>query len=743
MSETLHFKVSSGLKNIIGRELINDKYIAIFELVKNSYDAGANKVSIIFDNIRSQNATITIKDDGSGMSKDDIINKWLFVAYSEKKNPSYRDKIKRSVAGAKGVGRFSCDRLGKSVRIETKKRTEEIRHVISIEWSDFEKDSLDNFSDINVDYSFQKDSTSMSGTSIIISNLRETWSRADLLQLKKSLTQMVNPSATKQYDPFEILLYADDEKQEDKKEKEERNKVNGGIRNNVFQTLNEKTIQIKVRIAEDGKTISTELYDRGIYIFKTIEKNEFSLKDISCELYFLNRIAKLNFTRIMGVEAINYGSIFVYKNSFRIYPYGEPGQDFFDIDQRKQQGYKRFLGTRELIGQIEINGDDNDLIETSSRNNGFIKSPHLEELRLLFIDYVLKPLEKYVVNIVQWGDTESFIDSAKKVDAFGNIPAIIKMVKSKTKNEAYISIDYNHDIEEILLQYKSKSSEVIKELKDLAQATENQEILKKAEEVEKHTQKLVERVHEANQEALNSREELEQAQVQLDLTKKQALTLDARANLTAKDAIDAMHIMKGYADAIDSYIDEVYDVANDMTIDISPLRPLLDCIAQVCSKIMNSYNLVIQTEYSAGTDLSHDDIVTFLGNYVSIIQQPISIEIRNLRKTNNAVRFNPLEMSIIIDNIISNSKKANAQTLTFTFEDCDYGLLIRCKDDGYGLKQSADSNRIFEPGYSPTGGTGIGMSTIQKYITKIGGKAEYNPEYKTGFELLLYLRLWI
>ena len=162
MHETLHFKVSSGLKNIIGRELINDKYIAIFELVKNSYDAGAHKVAIVFENIRSQNATITIKDDGSGMSKDDIINKWLFVAYSEKKNPSYRDNIKRSVAGAKGVGRFSCDRLGKSVRIETKKSTEEIRHVVSIEWSDFEKDSLDNFSDINVDYSFQKDSSSMS-----------------------------------------------------------------------------------------------------------------------------------------------------------------------------------------------------------------------------------------------------------------------------------------------------------------------------------------------------------------------------------------------------------------------------------------------------------------------------------------------------------------------------------------------------------------------------------------------------
>jgi len=742
VSEILHFKISSGLKNIIGRELINDKYIAIFELVKNSYDADAHNVSIVFDNIRSQDATITIKDNGNGMSRDDIINKWLFVAYSEKRNPSYRDKIKRSVAGAKGVGRFSCDRLGKSVRIETKTNTEKIRHIVSIKWSDFEKNSLDNFSDINVHYSYQKDSSSMSGTSIIISDLRENWSRSDLLQLKKSLAQMVNPSATKQYDPFEIKLSVEDEIQDDKKEEEERNKVNGIIRNNVFEVLNRKTIQIKVCISEDGKTISSQLYDRGIYIFKTVEKNEFSLKDISCDLYFLNRIAKLNFTRIMGVEAINYGSIFVYKNSFRIYPYGEPGQDFFDIDQRKQQGYKRFLGTRELIGQIEINGDTNDLIETSSRNNGFIRTPHLLELRQLFIEYVLKPLEKYVVNIVRWGDTESFIDSAKTTDAFANIPSIIKMVKSRTKKEAYISIDYNHDIGAILSQYKSKSSEAIKELKDLAYAADNQEIIKQTVEVEKQTQKLVERVQEANQEVQESREELEQTQKQLDITKRQALTLDARANLTAKDAIDAMHIMKGYADTIDSLIDEVYDVAKDMAVDITPIKPLLNSIAQVSSKIMNSYNLVIQTNYSAGTDLSHDDIITFINNYVSILRQPMNIEIINLRETKTAVRFNPLEMSIIIDNIINNSKKANAQSLTLIFEDCDFGVLIRCRDDGYGINQSADPNRIFESGYSTTAGTGIGLNTIQKYTKKIGGKVVYNSDYKTGFELLLYLKLW-
>ena len=80
MSKKLNFKISSALKNIIGKELINDKYIAVFELVKNSYDAGASRVDIKFKNF-GNDTSIEIFDDGCGMTYDDLINKWLFVAY--------------------------------------------------------------------------------------------------------------------------------------------------------------------------------------------------------------------------------------------------------------------------------------------------------------------------------------------------------------------------------------------------------------------------------------------------------------------------------------------------------------------------------------------------------------------------------------------------------------------------------------------------------------------------------------
>ena len=111
MSTIQKFRVSSALKDIIGRDLITNDAVAIFELVKNCFDAHAKKVEIEFDE-----DSITIIDNGKGMSRDDIVSKWLFVAYSAKKTGEedielprdYRDQIsqRRGFAGNKGIGRF-------------------------------------------------------------------------------------------------------------------------------------------------------------------------------------------------------------------------------------------------------------------------------------------------------------------------------------------------------------------------------------------------------------------------------------------------------------------------------------------------------------------------------------------------------------------------------------------------------------------------------------------------------------
>ncbi len=742
MAEMLHFRVSSGLKNIIGRELINDKYIAIFELVKNSYDAGAEHVKISFDNLGTSDATITISDDGNGMSKNDIINKWLFVAYSEKRNPSYRDSIKRAVAGAKGVGRFSCDRLGEKVTLSSKVKKEKVKHKISIKWSDFEANSQDNFTDINVEYESYEQNNALSGTEIVISNLREFWQRSDLLALKKSLTQLVNPSATNTYDPFDITLIVPTEEERDGSVKEARDKVNGVIKNDIFDVINQKTTKITVQISEEGKVITTELNDRGTFLFKTIEKSEFTLSNITCTLYFLNQAAKANFTRKMGMEAIKYGSIFIYKNGFRVYPYGEPGKDFFDIDQRKQQGYKRFLGTRELIGQIEINGDANNLNETSSRNNGFIATPHLLELQTFFMEYALKPLEKYIINIVAWGQTDDFFASAVGKPAFEDIKGIVKKIKTRSKEAAYLSINCNESLVEKVLQYKKKTESPEEQIKKIAVSRQDDELLRAADQVAKQTQKLRREIEQANQDAEQTQEKLDKTEAELTVTKKQVGLLSARADLTAQDAVDAMHIMKGYADTIDSMIAEIYETAEDDGLEISSLRAIFDSISQTCKKIMNSYNLVMRTGYAANSDEAHDDLVRFTNVYCEQFNRSLQVVVENPDGIVANVRYNPLEFSIIIDNLVDNARKANASKLVLRFEKHKSGVILHCFDDGYGIKPGVNISRLFEAGYTTTSGSGIGLSTIKKYIEKIGGRVEFNPEYTTGFEVILYLKQW-
>ena len=74
-NDKLTFRVSAGLKNLIGRDLISDKYIAVFELVKNSYDAGASKVEISYLVSDEGMGKIIISDNGSGMTYNDIIQK--------------------------------------------------------------------------------------------------------------------------------------------------------------------------------------------------------------------------------------------------------------------------------------------------------------------------------------------------------------------------------------------------------------------------------------------------------------------------------------------------------------------------------------------------------------------------------------------------------------------------------------------------------------------------------------------
>jgi len=422
----VHFDVSVGLKRVLGRELITDDEVAILEMVKNSFDAGAKDVHLYFDSER-----ILVVDDGSGMDEDDLRNKWLFVAYSAKRAANaedFRDKAasRGYLAGSKGIGRFSSDRLGQILTLQTRPRGKAAQaHRLEIDWSKFEQDDRQHFETIPVDYEAiekfslppelkELEARLSHGTIIEITNLRKVWDRDDLVSLKATLSKLINPFGN-EVDDFSIEITAPAEREGDEsaKKKAERSKeelssrdiVNGRVGNFIFSTLRSKTTFITVKI-ENGR-IHSQLTDRSEIIYEITEPNPYlNLEGAGfyCELYYLNQSAKLTFARRIGLPSVQFGSVFLFRNGFRVYPIGEADFDWFGYDRRKAQGYNRNLGGRELIGRVDVYGSDNDFQEASSRNQGLIETPAVRELKRCFMEHCLKRLEKYVVP-VSWADS--------------------------------------------------------------------------------------------------------------------------------------------------------------------------------------------------------------------------------------------------------------------------------------------------------------------------------------------------
>ena len=104
----------------------------------------------------------------------------------------------------------------------------------------------------------------------------------------------------------------------------------------------------------------------------------------------------------MGLPSVQFGSIFLFRNGFRVFPIGHQHDDFFGLSRRKQQGMRRFLGSRDLIGRVEISGVEG-FDEATSRDQGLIKTPQVGELIDCIIKKCVTRLERYVVDI-SWKD---------------------------------------------------------------------------------------------------------------------------------------------------------------------------------------------------------------------------------------------------------------------------------------------------------------------------------------------------
>lgn len=748
MKDNLQFRVSAELKNILGRDLITSPDIAILELVKNSYDAHASKVEITFDE-----DYLAIADNGKGMSKDDLINKWLFVAYSAKSDGtedlSYRSKFKRHYAGAKGIGRMSCDRLARNLLLKTRS-AENKTEVLDVDWQTFEINKKIEFDTIDIPHETIDDipefpDASTTGTILQFRGLHDNWSRGDIKRLRKSLEKMINPFSGTD-DDFQIVIIAPKMKEDDAKAESQHDVVNGIIENSIADVLKLKTTQIESRI-ENG-VIHTFLTDRGIHMYEIEEPNTkyTELSSASVSLFFLNRAAKYNFTSKMGVEPVSYGNVFLFRNGFRILPYGEWNDDSWGLNQRQQQGYNRFLGTRDLFGRVDVETDNADLIkEVSSRDGGLIKTAASKQL-MNYFTLIHRRLERYVVGVL-WGEgflrKDYFVNQSSALKAreqlqevdkdsdtakhlYSNIGSkvdFLQLIKTLVNDKSINVLQYNEDLANIVADPTDTEviqAQMLDDVRKLAEKTNDTFLMSKIHEFEKHMDDLqrqkkeAERKEaEATEKAEEEKKKRERAERERDVQIQKNKYLAATRN-TTKEVQDLMHvILISSNDALGVVSTAKSQLINN---DINNLRASLDEFEYHITKINKLSKLITKADLALLAQTGLVDIQAFMEEYLANFKKSFKVQYHSTLTESLEKKISILDLSIVLDNLKSNSEKAGATELRLDFSRDGRTYIVDFTDNGVGvdLNEFTPEN-IFEEGVTNRrGGSGIGLSTIKE-----------------------------
>ena len=771
--DDLHFDVSTGLKRVLGRELITDDEVAIFELVKNSFDAGADSVRLYFGV-----DTIVIADNGSGMSYEDLTGKWLFVAFSSKRSDRPADDFRnvaaerRHYAGSKGIGRFSSDRLGEEVVLQSRPRGKaKTVHRLTVDWELFEKDAKEHFEKVPVGYAEQGafelpaeldefKSTLKHGTVVTIQRLRRPWSRQRILDLKASLAKLINPFGD-ETDGFGIYITAPAEEAEDKrliafhaKEGDEplpKDLVNGQIGNFIFTTLQDKTTFIRVII--DGDELHTALTDRGEVIYRIIEPNPYqylSTAGFRCEIYYLNQSAKVTFARRVGLPSVQFGSVFLFRNSFRVYPIGEDGDDWFGFSRRKQQGYARFLGTREIIGRVDVSGSDDDFQEVSSRNQGLIETPAVVQLQKAVMDHCLKRLEKYVVP-VSWVDKpDALTDDLSRLMTDPGRARVTAAVANLVDSEKVRLIEYSKRLVDLINERSSDFEASLVSLRAIAEKTDDTEMLARLNAAERRFDDLRKSEADARRvadkalaaaEAANRRADKAEAEVETE--RRRAHFLESFINVDSATILNLHHQVTIYAVDIAQQIENfLTETAGKTSIPRDAALKALEQMAYLNKKVMSVTKFAARANFKLDSEKIETDLAAFIYDYIEQIARTTGSARLQIIVENShpgiRLRFNPIDVSVIVDNLISNARRVRAPRIKFVLTQEDKsGLTIHVSDNGRGLPSGTDRYRIFEMGYTTTQGSGLGLYHVRQVLGEMGGSIELDDQLEKGLGFVI------
>lgn len=391
-SEALPFKPRARMLVLLGEQLIRDPGIAVFELVKNGYDADAKKVRVSMENVDdAETGCIRVEDDGVGMNWDIVTNVWLEPGtdYREiqKVAGERTEKFHRTPLGEKGVGRFAAHKLGKRIHMVTR-QSNSPEVVVEIDWEEFLGKQYLSETPVRV---IEREpivfTGRKTGTFIEITGLYQEWSRGMVRDLYRSVTSISSPFR----EPSDFVTEFTVEPQREWLNElldlasvmefapHEATCIIGqtGLTYDYSFTPLPGMDRVKGREVRD-KSVSfggiTDLFSHatrgeiGDFLF------DLKIFDLDPQVLAFAVSDKKGLREFMRQN----GGIRVYRDGVRVFDYGEPGNDWLQLGTRRVNIPTKRVSNNQLVGAVHLEGSvSRGLIEKTNRE-GFVENDAYE-----------------------------------------------------------------------------------------------------------------------------------------------------------------------------------------------------------------------------------------------------------------------------------------------------------------------------------------------------------------------------
>lgn len=415
------FKPYARLMNIIGDQLITDKKVAVIEVVKNCYDADAENVQVRFFNMNNYGKTyltekeqpyIEIEDDGDGMTLKTITDVWLRPAtpskLDKKKQKQNKTAKGRIIQGEKGIGRFAIHKLGEKIELYTKALGEnEIK--LEMDFTEFNPEKADLFNQPPSEYKLLDEVHNSwfvnnppteikkeKGTLIKIYNLREKWNKSDFIELYKSIQRLLPPIdenaeklrvAFKQ--DFIVRTYLDKVEFapddvttfKDIIERAQYSMYGSVSPDGILEFTYESTSP-KRKIERTINLLNKESLSKFQYPTNTIEdwfianNRTPNCGGFKFSFYAFNLKNRDKTVLTKEIEQfIKKNFIYLFRDGVRVYPFGEPGYDWLDLDKlRARVRAGDYISYNDLTGFVYIGQGEkeNPLLKDSTNRQGMM-----------------------------------------------------------------------------------------------------------------------------------------------------------------------------------------------------------------------------------------------------------------------------------------------------------------------------------------------------------------------------------